>query len=158
MKDPENKEQAELRIEDLPEFEIWKICDETSSNIFKSIKNDEEKLKDFLQEFEDIYYFSTSPFDIEKYKGIPALYEILARYEHCSEWHKLEIMIFKIKEKSEEEKKEIMDKLREMYWENVKYNDTRYWFIVWYYWWSLWRWNSSDMKEIKEIYPVKTLK
>ena len=158
MKDPEIKEQAEQRIEDLPEFEIWKIRDETCSYIFDSIRYDEEKLKDFVQKFEDIYYFSTSPFDIEKYKDNPALYEILDRYEHCSEWHQLEIMIFKIKEKTEAEKKEILDRLKEMYWENVRFDDSRYCFIVGYYWWTSWRSNSAYMKDIKKIYPVKTLK
>jgi hypothetical protein len=102
---------------------------------------------------------SVNPFEIEKYKDNPALYEILKRYEHWAEYRKLEIMLFKLKEISEEEKQKILEKLRkEFEWMNIKLDDTKYVYIVWYFWWTSWRTNSAYMEEIKKIYPVKTLK
>ena len=54
MNNPEIKEQAKIKIEDLPEFEIWKIRDESCDYIFETICNDEEKLKEFLTKFDEI--------------------------------------------------------------------------------------------------------
>ena len=158
MSNPEIKEQAELKIEDLPEFEIWKIRDNTWSKILLTISYDEEELNKFIQNFDDIYYFSTYPSDIEKYKNNPALYEIIQHYKHTTETGKLELMIFKIKEISEEEKQKFIKELREKYWDFVKLDEAKYEYIVGYFWWTAWRTSSAVMKDIKNIYPVKTLK
>jgi hypothetical protein len=65
-----------------------------------------------LGKFDDIYYLSVSPFDIEKYKDNEAIYDILKRYKHTAERRKLELMIFKTKEISEEEKQKIIEKVK----------------------------------------------
>ena len=160
MDSPEIKEQAEQKIEDLPEFEIWKIRDETYGNIFNELSYDWEIQKKYIEsKFDDIYYLSVSPNDIEKYADNPAIYEILKRYEHTAERHKLELMIFKFKKLSEEQRQEILERLKKEYeWLEIKLDESRYWYVVWYFGWSQWRWNSSYMEEIKKIYPVKTLK
>jgi len=153
MNNPEIKEQAEEKLENLGN--LGKIRDETWSYIFEWIYFDEEKLKEFLKKFSDIYYLSVNPFEIEKYKDNPAIYEILKRYEHWAEYRKLEVMLFKLKEISEEEKQKILEKLRkEFEWMNIKLDDTKYVYIVWYFWWTSWRTNSAYMEEIKKIYPV----
>ena len=160
MNDPEIKEQAEQRIEDLPEFKIWKVRDDTSPQLFDSIKNDDEKLKEFVSKFDDIYYFKISPFDTEKYKDNEVISDILRHYAHTAEGWFLEIMVFKLKEWTEEQKKETLAKLRSTFWDsaNIKLDESKYSYIVWYYWWTMWRTNSAYMRDIKEIYPVKTLK
>ena len=159
MEQPENKEQVIERIEDLPEFKIWKIRDETFSEIFRDIYNDEEKLQEFTKKFDDIYYMSVSPFEIEKYKDNETLYEILKRYEHTADNRKLELMVFKLKEIPEEERQRILEKLKKEYeWIEIKLDDSKYCFIIWYFGWTTWRTNSWYMEEIKKIYPVKELK
>ena len=85
----------------LPDFELDKIRDETWNYIFENFSRDEGKLQEFVDKFDDIYYLSVHPQEIEKYKDNPTIYEILKRYQHTAEWHKLEIMIFKMKEFSE---------------------------------------------------------
>ena len=158
MSNPEIKEQAEIRIEDLPEFKIWKTKDDTSPQLFESIKDDDEKLKEFISKFDDIYYFKISPFDTEKYKDNEVISDILRHYAHTSEGQFIEVMVFKLKEWTEEQKKETLEKLRSIAWDNVRLDESKYSYIVWYYWWTMWRTNSAYMREIKEIYPVKELK
>lgn len=158
MSNPEIKEQAEIKLEDLPEFEIWKIKDDTSPQLFESIKDDDEKLKEFISKFDDIYYFKISPFDTEKYKDNEVISDILRHYAHTSEGQFIEVMVFKLKEWTEEQKKETLEKLRSIAWDNVRLDESKYSYIVWYYWWTMWRTNSAYMREIKEIYPVKELK
>ena len=158
MEQPKNKEQAIERIEDLPEFKIWKVRDDTSPQLFDSIKNDDEKLKEFVSKFDDIYYFKISPFDTEKHKDNEVISDILRHYAHTAEGWFLEIMVFKLKEWTEEQKKETLEKLRSIAWDNVRLDESKYSYIVWYYWWTMWRTNSAYMREIKEIYPVKELK
>ena len=159
MLQPENQEQAKIKIEDLTEFEIWKIRDESCDYIFDAIRDDEEKLKEYLQKFDDIYYLRVSPFRIEEYKNRPVIYEILKRYEWAANWHPLEIMLFKIKEISEEEKQKLLERLQKEYeWFPLKLDESRYICTVWFFWWTSWRTNSAYMEEIRKIYPVKTLK
>ena len=142
----------------LPGFEQWKIRDETWSYIFENFMNNQDKLKEFVGKFDDIYYLSVSPNNIEWFKHYPAIYDILKRYKHTAEWRNLELMIFKLKEISEEQKQETLERLRKMYpWLNIKLDDTKYEYIVGYYWWTAWRSNSYYMNEIKKIYPVKEL-
>ncbi len=142
----------------LPDFELDKIRDETWNYIFENFSRDEGKLQEFVDKFDDIYYLSVHPQEIEKYKDNPTIYEILKRYQHTAEWHKLEIMIFKMKEFSEEQKQEAFERLRKIYpWLDIKLDDTKYQYVVGYYWWTAWRSNSYYMNEIKKIYPVKTL-
>lgn len=142
----------------LPDFELDKIRDETWNYIFENFSRDEGKLQEFVDKFDDIYYLSVHPQEIEKYKDNPTIYEILKRYQHTAEWHKLELMIFKMKEFSEEQKQEAFERLRKIYpWLDIKLDDTKYQYVVGYYWWTAWRSNSYYMNEIKKIYPVKTL-
>lgn len=160
MEQTENKEQVIERIEDLPEFKIWKVRDDTSPQLFDSIKNDDEKLKEFVSKFDDIYYFKISPFDTEKYKDNEVISDILRHYAHTAEGWFLEIMVFKLKEWTEEQKKETLAKLRSTFWDsaNIKLDESKYSYIVWYYWWTMWRTNSAYMRYIKRLYPVKELK
>lgn len=158
MNNPEIREQTEQKIEDLPEFEIWKIRDDTSPQLFESIKDDDEKLKEFISKFDDIYYLKISPFDTEKYKDNEVISDILRHYAHTAEGWFLEIMVFKLKEWTEEQKRKTLEKLRSIAWDNVRLDESKYSYIVWYYWWTMWRINSAYMREIKEIYPVKELK
>ena len=158
MNNPEIREQTEQKIEDLPEFEIWKIRDDTSPQLFESIKDDDEKLKEFISKFYDIYYFKISPFDTEKYKDNVVISDILRHYAHTSEGHFLEIMVFKLKEWTEEQKRKTLEKLRSIAWDNVRLDESKYSYIVWYYWWTMWRINSAYMRDIKRLYPVKELK
>jgi len=142
----------------LPDFELDKIRDETWNYIFENFSRDEGKLQEFVDKFDDIYYLSVHPQEIKKYKDNPTIYEILKRYQHTAEWHKLEIMIFKMKEFSEEQKQEAFERLRKIYpWLDIKLDDIKYQYVVGYYWWTAWRSNSYYMNEIKKIYPVKTL-
>ena len=151
----ENSSELDLN---LPDFEFGKIRDETWSYIFENFSRDEDKLQEFVNKFDDIYYLSVHPQEIEKYKDNPTIYGILKRYQHTAEWHKLELMIFKMKEFSEEQKLEALERLRKMYpWLDIKLDDTKYQYVVGYYWWTAWRSNSYYMNEIKKIYPVKTL-
>ena len=138
MNNPEIKEQAEIKLEDLPEFEIWKIRDETYGNIFKELSYDGEIQKEYIEnKFDDIFYLSVSPQDIEKYADNQAIYEILKRYEHTAERHRLELMIFKFKELSEEKRQEILERLKREYeWIEIKLDDSKYWYVVFE---SLWK-------------------
>jgi hypothetical protein len=77
--------------------------------------NDQDKLKEFTDKFDSIYYLSVHPQEIERYKDNPAIYGILKRYEHTAEFRKLELMIFKMKEASEKQKQEALERLRKMY-------------------------------------------
>ena len=158
MNQPENQEYIEENLENLSDFEVWKIKNETWSSLFETIWYDEKKLDDFIQKFEDIYYLSVLPGNIEKYKDNQAIYDILNHYKHTAEWHRLEIMIFKIKEISEEEKQRILKELKEEYWFDIQLDESKYEYIVWYFWWTAWRTCSYYMDEIKKIYPVKILK
>ena len=154
----EKKSELKQKIENLPGFEIWKIRDETGSYILENFRDGQDDLKEFTDKFDDIYYLSVSPADIEQYKDNPAIYGILKRYEHTAEWLKLELMIFKMKEISKEQKQETLNKLKEMYpGLNVKLDETKYQYIVWYFGWTAGRTNSAYMEEIKKAYPVKIL-
>lgn len=154
----ENQEQIEEKLENLSGFEIWKIRDQTWIQLFDTIGDDEEKLKEFTDQFDDIYYLSVHPNDIDKYKDNPAISDILKHYKHTAEWRRLELMMFKIKEISEKEKQKILKELEEEYWLDIQLDESKYEYIVWYYWWSAWRTCSYYIDEIKKIYPVKTLK
>ena len=157
MDKKENNSELSHNIKELNDFEIWKIRDETTSYIFQNL-NDEKSLKEFTDKFDDIFYLSLHPSNIEEYKSNPAIYEILKRYEHTAERHKLEIMIFKMKEISEEQKQETLNRFKKMYPElDIKLDETKYQYIVGYFGWTAWRTNSSYMEEIKKIYPVKIL-
>lgn len=154
----ENDRERKFNIKDLKDFEIWKIRDESCDYIFDAIRDDDEKLKEFLQKFDDIYYLSVSPFKIKEYKDKPIIYEILKRYERAANWYPLEIMLFKIKEISEEEKQKLLERLRKEYeWFPVKLDESKYLCTVWFFGWTSWRTNSYYMGKIREIYPVKTL-
>lgn len=157
MDKKENNSELSHNIKELNDFEIWKIRDETTSYIFQNL-NDEKSLKEFTDKFDDIFYLSLHPSNIEEYKSNPAIYEILKRYEHTAERHKLEIMIFKMKEISEEQKQETLNRFKKIYPElDIKLDETKYQYIVGYFGWTAWRTNSSYMEEIKKIYPVKIL-
>jgi len=158
MDKTENNSRLTHKIDDLKWFEIAKIKDETWSYIFKDLYDDSEKLKEFLDKFDDIYYLSVSPREIEKHKNNAAIYSILKHYEHTAEWHNLELMIFKMKEVSEEQKQETLRRAIEMYpWWNIKIDETNYQYIVWYFGWTPWRTNSYYMEQIMKLYPVKSL-
>jgi len=77
--------------------------------------NEQDKLNEFTDKFDSIYYLSVHPQEIEIYKDNPAIYGILKRYEHTAEFRKLELMIFKMKEASEKQKQEALERLRKMY-------------------------------------------
>ena len=49
----------------LSDFELSKIRDETTSYLFQNIWYDEEKLKEFVDKFDDIYHLSVYPDEIE---------------------------------------------------------------------------------------------
>ncbi len=157
MDKKENNSELYHNIKELKDFDIGKIRDETTSYIFQNL-NDEKSLKEFSDKLDDIYYLSVFPTEIEEYNSNPAIYEILKRYKHTAEWHKLELMIFKMKEISEEQKQAALKKFKKMYpWLDVRIDETKYQYIVGYFGWTAWRTNSSYMEEIKKIYPVKTL-
>lgn len=157
MDKKENNSELSHNIKELNDFEIWKIRDETTSYIFQNL-NDEKSLKEFTDKFDDIFYLSLHPSNIEEYKSNPAIYEILKRYKHTAERHKLEIMIFKMKEISEKQKQETLNRFKKMYPElDIKLDETKYQYIVGYFGWTAWRTNSSYMEKIKKIYPVKIL-
>ena len=180
------REHTNEKIENLSEFEIWKIRDETCSYIFQEINGADplesySKLSDFIKNFDDIYYLSVHPSEIEKFKDNPAIYEILKRYEHWSEFRKLELMIFKMRAYTEEQKQQVIEKLKEKFWDDaefvwfdwkiykfryrnewkeefdIKLDDTKYIYTVWFFWWTSWRNNSYYMWEIRKLYPVKEL-
>jgi len=154
----ENQTELTQKIEDLQDLDMEKIKDETWSYIFSHLQNDEERFKEFLDRFDDIYYLSVLPTQIEKYINYPVIYSILKRYEHTAEWRKLEIMLFKLKEVSKEQNQEALEKLKTMYpWLDIRLDDSKYQYVVGYFWWSAGRSNSYYMEEIKKIYPVKTL-
>ena len=158
MDKTENDSRLTHKIDDLRWFEIAKVRDETWSYIFEGLYDDSKKLKEFLDKFDDIYYLSVSPREIEKYKNNAVIYNILKRYEHTAEWHNLELMIFKMKELSEEQKQEALRRAMEMYpWWDIKIDETNYLFIVWYFGWTAWRTNSYYMEQIMKLYPVKSL-
>lgn len=158
MEQPGNQIQTSEKIENLKDFDIWKIRDESCDYIFDAIRDNDKELKEFLQRFDDIYYLSASPFKIEEYEDRPVIYEILKRYEWAANWYPLEIMLFKIKEISEEEKQKLLERLRKEYeWFPVKLDESRYLCTVWFFGWTSWRTNSYYMGKIREIYPVKTL-
>ena len=155
----EDSTKLDWTNESLPDFELSKIRDETWSYILENLINDQEKLKEFVNRFDDIYYLSVSPNKIEWYKSYPTIYDVLKRYKHTAEWRNLELMIFKQKEFSEEQKEDALKKLKAMYpWLDVKLDDTKYLYIVGYFGWTAWRTNSYYMEEIKKIYPVKHIK
>lgn len=158
MGEKENNSELSQKIDKLSGFESGKVRDQTWSYIFQNLHDDKERLKEFADKFDDIFYLSLHPSDIEEYKSNPTIYEILKRYEHTTERHRMELMIFKMKEISEEQKQAALEKFKKMYpWVDVKIDDTNYQYIVWYFGWTAWRTNSYYMKEIKKIYPVKTL-
>ena len=153
-----NTPELTQEIEKLPELELKKIIDETGSYIFSSISEDKEKMKEYLDKFEDIYYLSVSTRDIENYKKYPVIYEILKRYKHTAEIHPLELMFFKFKELTEEQRQQAIENIRKLYPDlDIEISDSTYQLTVGYDWWTAWRTNSHDMNEIKKIYPVKTL-
>ena len=111
------KDTPELtqEIEKLPELELNKIIDETTRYIFSSISEGEEKMREYLSKFDDIYYLSVFPRNIDNYKKYPVIYEILKRYKHTAETHPLELMFFKFKEMTEEQRQQAIEKIKKMY-------------------------------------------
>lgn len=129
----------------------------TEYSLFQNLESWWETLQDFVNKFDDIYTLSVSPFSIESYKDYPEIYKILQRFLHTAENRPLNIMFFKYKTLTPEQKQAAQDFIKKTYWDRAQLDESEYWYIVWYYKWSLWRTMQYYIDEIKKIYPVKTL-
>ena len=147
----------ELKINNIEKFSSDNIRERQGYDLFRNLIEDKESLQDFVDKFEDIYYISVSPFKIEEFKDYPIIYNILKKYEHTAEYRPLEIMFFKFKSVSEEQKEAMRRYLKETYWERATLDETEYGYVIWYFGGSQWRNSSAFMDDIKKIYPVKTL-
>lgn len=84
----------------------------TEYPLFKNLELWKESLQDFVNRFDDIYTLSVSPFNIESYKDYPEIYKILQRFLHTAENRPLNIMFFKYKTLTPEQKQAAIDYIK----------------------------------------------
>ena len=148
----------ERKIEGLESFNEGNSND-ISFDLYKNFTNSEEDFRRYWEAFSDFYYITCVPFDknIEEWKNVPEIYEILKRYEHTADGHPLEILIGKYSEESmvrarivtEENRKEF-----EWMWLTV-WDPKEYMHLVGFFGWSSWRNNQWVIEMIKKMFPDK---
>lgn len=64
-----------------------------SFNLYSTLNSDEQ-IEEFWERCSEFYFLSVFPYDseVEKWKDVPELYEIINRLIHWAEWHSLEIL------------------------------------------------------------------
>lgn len=132
-----------------------------SFNLYSTLNSDEQ-IEEFWERCSEFYFLSVFPYDseVEKWKDVPELYEIINRLIHWAEWHSLEILIWRYSEetmelarqKTEEKRKEFEEE-----WLNfITIRDPYlYVYMVWYFWGSAWRTAQYVIRELKNKFPEK---
>lgn len=124
--------------------------------------NSDEQIKEFWEKCSEFYYLSVFPHEeeLEKWKDVPELYEIISRLAHWADWFCLELLIWRHSDESMKlarEKTEEMKKKFEQDW--ITFFTVRdpysYTYIVWYFWGSSWRAAQSVIRELKNMFPEK---
>lgn len=150
-------ESNEIKLDSIDKFTSNNARNRYWYDLFNNLENDKESVQDFVNKFEDIYYISINSLNFDWYKDYPLIDKIIEQYQHTTEWRPMEIMFFKYKALSLEQKQAAKEYLQKTYWDWAQLDETEYWYVVWYFWWSLWRTNSYYMNEVMKIYPVKKL-
>lgn len=130
-----------------------------SFDLYRNFSNSDDSLKKYWEMFSDFYYISCYPFDgnIEKWKDMPEIYEILKRYEHTANWRYLEVLIGKYSDDTMEKARKITEeKRKEFEWMGVIVWDPKYYMhIVGFFWWTSWRNNQELIREIRNMFADK---
>ena len=130
-----------------------------SFDLYRNFSNSDDGLKKYWEMFSDFYYISCYPFDgnIEKWKDMPEIYEILKRYEHTANWRHLEVLIGKYSDNAMEKARKITEeKRKEFEWMAVIVWDPKYYMhIVGFFWWTSWRNNQELIREIRNMFADK---
>lgn len=130
-----------------------------SFDLYRNFSNSDDGLKKYWEMFSDFYYISCYPFDgnIEKWKDMPEIYEILKRYEHTANWRHLEVLIGKYSDNAMEKARKITEeKRKEFEWMGVVVWDPKsYMHIVGFFWWTSWRNNQELIREIRNMFADK---
>lgn len=130
-----------------------KIAEELFDNI-NDIENSSFVIKPYVWH---IYLITVSSYDIEKYIKYPSIYKLMNKYKHISEYHNLQFMFLKINEMWTQKKMEIYSKFKELYGDNLILDETEYYLMVWFFWWSQWRTNQEVIDNMQKLFDVKTL-
>lgn len=130
-----------------------------SFDLYKNFADSEESLKKFWEAFSELYYISCPPFEknIEQWKNIPEIYDILKRSVHMANGFPLEILIGKYSEESMEKARKITEeKRKEFEWSGIIVWDPKsYMYIIWFFGGSTGRANEQIINDIKKMFPEK---
>ena len=151
-------------MEDFKERKNWfneLSLRDVSSDLYNTLKPSEinEKVEHMWNRFSRIHYITCSPFRIDDWKKYPEIYGILEKYKHTAEWRPLEILIW---EYSDEVMAEILVKNNELKEQNESLwiqieEQQKYVYMVWYYWWSLWRTIQAVIEVFKKTFKDKII-
>lgn len=151
-------EKETRKIEWLEDFSV-KNSNDISFDLYKNFADSEESLRKYWEAFSDFYYISCTPFknDMENWKDVPEIYDILKRCMHMANCHPLQILIWKYSEESMEKARKITEKMRKEYeWMGIAVWDPKsYTYLVWFFGGIAWRNNEEIIREIKQAFPDK---
>ena len=152
------KNVKERKIEWLESFNM-DTSNDISFDLYKNFADSKESLRKYWEAFSDFYYISCTPFknDMENWKDIPEIYDILKRCMHMTNGHPLEILIWKYSEESMERARKITEeKRKEFEWMGFAVWDPKaYMYLVWFFGGTTWRTNEEIIREIREMFPDK---
>lgn len=144
-----NTNNQKETINNLPDFSTETISMQTSDELFWNLK-ESDSIKDFiLKRFNEIYYIQIYPKDFSRNIWNERINDIIRRYQHYAEFYPIDIMLFKLNEKSLDQAKNIYEEMKVKYWDVISISKTKRIYIVWFFWWTTWRNNQAFIDKIK---------
>lgn len=135
----------------------WNIRIKFADELFDDINDIEGSISKFKTHIGSIYLITVSNTDIEKYIKYPGIYKLMIKYRHTAENRDLQFIFFKINEMWIKKKQEVYEKFKELYWDMIVLDESEYYLMIWYFWWTQWRTNQEIIKNIQNNLDVKDL-
>lgn len=149
----ENAEWLELFSRETGSDYNQSLCSTLHSN---------ELVEKFWRGCSELYYLSIYPTEseIEKWKDVPEIYDIIKGFIDWAEWFCLELLIWKYNDEIMEQAKEQVEEMKRVYegdwWILKMIGDPKsYGYMVWYFWGSWWREAQYLIKELRSKFPEK---
>jgi len=140
--------------ESLNAFNEMESNDVTSADLYKTLCDQDqwEGLKEYCNNFKNIYYIKCFSFSIEDRKNYPGIYAVLQRYAHTADGRPLELIIWEYSDEAMARMHKTTEECREKYeamWIKVR-DPLKYQHFVGYYWGSSWRACQEIIKKLDQ--------